>query len=171
MSSFATRGREDSPLTTGDDEVRALAPRSGRLCWGRRGGGGGIAFDGGRSLGGVGEDGGSGARRGRVGVVAGIRLEPAVGVKGHGRGRETGTGVGVGGDVEAEVVAGGVVVGVVVMGGVEVEGRVEEVLLLEGEVARVELGGEDAGCAVHVEGVGVVADFVDGISVRRNGRG
>ena len=118
----------------------------------------------------VGGDRDGGALGGGVGGVAGLGGEPAVGVVGEVELGETGVGVGVGGEVEAEVVAG-VFVGVLVVGGMEVEGGVEEVVLGlvwhgECEVARVELGGEDA-CG---EVVGVVADFID-VSVWKRARG
>jgi hypothetical protein len=169
VNNFAGSGRGCLPLTTGNDEVGAVTPRRGGLGCGRGvgcgGGGCGVAFGEGRSLIGVGEDGGGGARGGGVGGVAGVGGEPAVGVVGEGELGEAGGGVGVGGEVEAEVVAGVLVVVVGVEGGVEevVRGRVWHG---EGEVVGVELGGEDA----RGEVVGVVADFID-VSVWKRARG
>ena len=103
-----------------------------------------------------------------MGVVGYVEL-------GGGRG-ETGIWILLGRDVETEVIAGGdcVFVGVLVVGGLEVEGGFEELLgggRVWDEVARVELGGEDARCAVYVEVVvGMVADFID-VSGKKRARG
>ena len=83
VNNFVRSGRGSLPLTTGDDQVGALTPRRGRLCWGSGGGGRRIAFGGGRSLIGVGEHGSRGALRGGIRRVAGIGREPAGGVVGY----------------------------------------------------------------------------------------